>query len=151
MNYLWNLLVHFFSANSRHGTHSPFIFKMANEVLYSRSKQRRGNNKREVLLEDLAQYFDVQYVALNSSVGLSRALVLKSSTVGIEQLADLQKKYRYLVLMHIYADKDMKNLWASICRDPRFIVCVDLFYYGLVFYRTEQHKELFKMRFPYWR
>lgn len=151
MQYLWRLFFHFFSSNSRHGTHSPFVYSMADEVIYAKSKRTPVSNKQQLLLSDIAAYFEVDYVSSPLEIGNDKALIIENGMEDVEQLVTLQQQFRYLVIPDIYRDNRRKLLWESICRDSRFIVCIDLFYYGLVFYRKEQPKELFKLRFPYWR
>ncbi len=151
MQYLWRLFFHFFSSNSRHGTHSPFVYRMADEVIYAKSKRTHVSNKQQLLLFDIATYFEVDYVSSPLEIGNDKALIIENGMEDVEQLVTLQQRFRYLVIPDIYRDNRRKLLWESICRDSRFIVCIDLFYYGLVFYRKEQPKELFKLRFPYWR
>lgn len=152
MKYIWHLFFHFFSSNSRHGTHSPFVYKIANEVVYVRSKNAdKAVSKPQALLCDLAAYFDVAYVHSGSVRGRDRSWVVEDDVVDVEQLAKLCPYFKYLVIPNIYADKARKQLWHVIVQDTRFIVCIDLFYYGLIFNRSEQPKELFKLRFPYWR
>lgn len=151
MQYLWRLFFHFFSSNSRHGTHSPFVYSMADEVIYAKSKRTNVSNKQKLLLSDIAAYFEVDYVSSPLEIGNDKALIIENGMEDVEQLVTIQQQFRYLVIPDIYRDNRRKLLWESICRDSRFIVCIDLFYYGLVFYRKEQPKELFKLRFPYWR
>ncbi|MDR2281726.1 MAG: hypothetical protein LBE37_00875 [Sphingobacterium sp.] len=151
MQYLWRLFFHFFSSNSRHGTHSPFVYSMADEVIYAKSQRTNVANKQQLLLSDIAAYFEVDYVSSPLEIGSDKALIIENGMEDVDQLAILQKQFRYLVISDIYKDNGRKLLWESIGRDSRFIVCIDLFYYGLVFYRKEQPKELFKLRFPYWR
>lgn len=151
MRYLWRLLFHFISSNSRHGTHSPFVYRMADGVIYAKTKNASGGDKPQILLYDLAAYFDVDYALSHLETGNDKALIIEDAMADIEQLTILQRQFKYLVIPGIYKDKRRKQLWESVCRDPRFIVCIDLFYYGLIFYRSEQPKELFKLRFPYRR
>ncbi|ERJ60768.1 hypothetical protein [Sphingobacterium paucimobilis] len=151
MRYWWRLWFHFFSSNSRHGTHSPFVYKLADEAIYARSKDISIEDKRERLLSDIAAHFGVEYVASGSENGPNRAWIVDETIADTERLATQYTQFKYLVILDIYKNNARKQLWESICRDSRFIVCIDLFYYGLVFYREEQPKELFKLRFPYWR
>lgn len=151
MQYLWQLLFHFFSSNSRHGTHSPFVYSIADEVIYAKSQRSKAVNKQQLLLSDLATYFEVDYASSLLETGNNKALIIADMMEDVEQLVVLQRRFRYLVIPDIYKDCRKKRLWESICYDSRFIVCIDLFYYGLVFYRKEQPKEFFKLRFPYWK
>lgn len=46
----------------------------------------------------------------------------------------------------IYWNKEMKEAWAKIKLCPKVTVTVDIFYWGIVFFRKEQAKEDFKIR-----
>lgn len=149
MHYLFKLIAHFLTSNSRHGTHSPFVYKLADNVIYTKAQQVAGN-KQQVLLMDMANYFSVSYSKSPTDIGVDKAWVIQDN-ISLEEIAVLQHQFKYLVLGDIYKCKYAIQLWKDVCKDPRFIVCVDLFYYGLIFYRKEQPKELFRLRFPYWR
>lgn len=46
----------------------------------------------------------------------------------------------------IYWSSEMKEAWSKIKNHPRVTVTVDLFHFGIVFFRKEQAKEHFKIR-----
>lgn len=46
----------------------------------------------------------------------------------------------------IYWSKNMTEAWEAIKQHPKVTVTVDTFFWGLVFFRKEQHKEHFKIR-----
>jgi predicted O-methyltransferase YrrM len=46
----------------------------------------------------------------------------------------------------IYWNKEMIETWSIIKQHRKVIVTVDVFYYGIVFFRKEQEKEHFKIR-----
>jgi len=52
-----------------------------------------------------------------------------------------------LIFDDIYWSEGMKEAWREIKNHPQVTVTVDLFYIGLVFFKTDQVKENFKVRF----
>lgn len=52
-----------------------------------------------------------------------------------------------LIFDDIYWSEGMKQAWAQIKANPRVTVTVDLFWIGLVFFKTGRVKEDFKIRF----
>lgn len=46
----------------------------------------------------------------------------------------------------IYWNKEMKSAWSEIKKHQKVIVTVDIFHWGIVFFRKEQEKEHFKIR-----
>ena len=62
----------------------------------------------------------------------------------------LDKKHRnsIFVLDDIYWSNGMQQAWKEICEHPEVTVSLDLFYFGIVFFRTEnKHKEHFVLYF----
>lgn len=51
------------------------------------------------------------------------------------------------VIDDIYWSKGMEEAWKDICHDPRTKVCIDLYYFGIVFFREELSKENFILHF----
>lgn len=152
MRYYFKLFSHFFSAHSRHGTHSPFVYKLADEVIYRPSTTPKDSGLGvERLLRDIALYYAVDYVYHAVTTNSADAACIIQEKLDIDRLADLQKRFRYLVIKNIYSDQEANSLWKAVCQDSRFIVCIDLFYFGLIFFRREQPKEVFKLRYPFWR
>lgn len=52
-----------------------------------------------------------------------------------------------LIFDDIYWSSGMKEAWETIKRHPQVRVSMDLFYIGLVFFKKDQEKEHFKIRF----
>jgi predicted O-methyltransferase YrrM len=53
-----------------------------------------------------------------------------------------------IVLHDIYWSKGMTRAWDEIKQDPKATITIDLFFVGLVYFREEQQKEHFRIRFP---
>lgn len=51
-----------------------------------------------------------------------------------------------LIFDDIYWSSEMTEAWQEICTRPEVTVSIDLFYWGLVFFRKEQRKEHFSIR-----
>lgn len=52
-----------------------------------------------------------------------------------------------LIFDDIYWSPGMKEAWLEIKSNPQVTVTIDLFYIGLVFFKSDQEKENFKVRF----
>lgn len=57
------------------------------------------------------------------------------------------KENSVLIFDDIYWSKEMKEAWKEIKDHPAVTVTIDLFYIGLVFFKKDQQKENFKIRF----
>lgn len=63
------------------------------------------------------------------------------------QLKNHVSNQSILIFHDIYWSKDMKNAWEEIKKDVDVKVTLDLFYMGIVFFRSEQSKQNFVVRF----
>ena len=64
----------------------------------------------------------------------------------VEQLLPTVKNNTVWIFDDIYWSKDMTEAWETIKQNPKVTITVDTFFWGLVFFRTEQTKENFKIR-----
>lgn len=56
------------------------------------------------------------------------------------------KNNSFWIFDDIYWNTEMKEAWSVIKKHPKVTVTVDVFYFGIVFFRKEQAKEHFKIR-----
>lgn len=56
------------------------------------------------------------------------------------------KNESFWIFDDIYWNREMKEAWLIIKNHPKVRVTVDVFYFGIVFFRKEQAKEHFKIR-----
>ncbi|MFN4083280.1 MAG: O-methyltransferase [Bacteroidia bacterium] len=52
----------------------------------------------------------------------------------------------FIIFDDIYWSKGMTKAWNEICAHSATTACIDLFYIGIVFFRKEQQKQIFKLR-----
>ena len=54
---------------------------------------------------------------------------------------------KHIILINgIYKDKKAEKDWQNIIKNKEITVSIDLFYFGLIFFRKEQAKEHFTIR-----
>lgn len=138
MFYLLKKLAHYLTANSRHGTHSPFVYTLADELIYNK------NISRSVSLIDDIQWYYMQQLHKQKE----DFLVLSLKDISVDEIAALQEDYFMIFLKDVHRG-EAENLWAAMQADQRFIVLIDFFEFGVLCKRTEQPKETFKLRYPY--
>ncbi len=56
------------------------------------------------------------------------------------------KNDTFWIFDDIYWNKEMQETWSEIKSHPKVTVTVDVFHFGIVFFRKEQQKEHFKIR-----
>ena len=150
-------MVYFVKANSRHGTHSPFVYRLVDEVIYPKRKVGEPGNRVKRLIARLIDRFQpavvyhtvdegqlpaspVDFVVVNCNDG-------RGAETRIEALWPLLHQNSVLVLVGHYRNKRAKRQWKAIEGRAEATVTIDLFRMGLVFFRAGQAKENFKIRY----
>lgn len=152
MRYYWKLIRHFICSNSRHGTHSPFVYKLAEQVIYAKKEVKRNKfaSKTNMLMSEIASFYMLPIVSTEEE-GRGGIFQDSISNQDIASVLQLQHKYFMLFLTDIHADNFCEKKWQQIIADKATIVTIDLFHVGIVCFRKEQPKEHFTLRFPYWK
>ena len=143
-------------AHSRHGTHSPFVFRLVDEVIYAKRLSGEPRDKVKRLTTRLIDWFQPRtvYMLGNEQPPISR-LDFVAVDCGIldKPVSEIKKLWpqlhagSVLVLSDVYRDNEAKALWQFIKAQPDVTVTIDLFRAGLVFFRLGQAKEDFKIRY----
>lgn len=138
MSYFFRKIAHFLSSNSRHGTHSPFVYTLTDELIYNTNISRSVS-----LMDDIQDYYIQKWNKRKDDF-----LVTSLNENSLEDIAVLQDRCFMIFIEKIY-HKDALKQWQAMQSDKRFVVLIDLFEFGIVCKRTEQPKETFKLRYPY--
>lgn len=155
LKYSTQRIKHYLRSNSRHGTHSPFVYKLADEVIYIDRVQRHRNTakRKEAMLAELIAYFG-EYRLTAYRIGQGKTDLLDIDWCDISDIASGEElnlsKFQendILILDKIYADIDMQKIWGVIKCDSRVTVSIDLFHFGIISFRCGQRKEDFSLRF----
>lgn len=156
MWYYWALVKHFLTANSRHGTHSPFVYRLAEQVIYA----EKPPVEPKVIFPP---YFPCRYrsllAAVLSSLELQELQVFEAGKqadavwVDLHQVSteELLSLLEHGTVIIVHEPHKTTRLWNSIAADHRVVVSVDLFHFGVLIHREGQRKEHFVLRYPYWR
>ncbi len=156
MRYFLYYIYHYFISNSRHGTHSPFVYALADQVVYNKQYQAdasvsypdRFQVPYQLLLHRILYYLEV------SSIGIGNSLDDKSVDAfwfnrvqdeDIETILNLIAAGKIVVMDKPYSKYQFKA-WKDLISDQRVTVSINLFHFGILLKRDAQHKEDFLLR-----
>lgn len=175
MNYRLKYWRHYFLSHSRHGTHSPFVYKLVDEVIYRKElidnvsalpgpirKANKVEQKKYALVNRLLKAFiydQFSYWANEPQDGYANLLQQQCGRYAYRHIYYIDRDNLELNFLNDIQDRDMliinephrsesrEAYWDEIKKDERVVVTIDLYRMGLVFFRKEQRKENFLIRF----
>lgn len=149
-------------STNQHGVHSPFVYNFVTKGLYQKkgkqdilteySELQKRSKKEQKILSKIITYFNIQtlyfdlFTLENDSKKQGKLLYLKNlEDFNIQ--TDLKKKINYfLIVPGIHQHKTDNLKWEKIIKNKEATVTIDLFYFGLIFFRKKQEKEHFTIR-----
>ncbi len=175
MNYYLKYWRHYFISHSRHGTHSPFVYRLVDEVIYQKNDpvtslnlpldiraKGKGEQKKYLLIGRLLKTFAYdQFVFLADSPIVSYERLLKDSlgsssfrkvyyldqtNLELDFLTSINER-DMLIVNEPHLTREREDSWNKLRDDKRVVVTIDLYRVGLVYFRTGQRKENFLIRF----
>ncbi|WP_313533329.1 hypothetical protein [Sphingobacterium athyrii] len=175
MNYHLKYWRHYFISHSRHGTHSPFVYKLVDEVIYQQDDPDRILNlprevsmggkveiKKYLLVDRLLKAFAYdQFMFLTDeppasyeelfkqkagSYSFRKILYIDQTNLDLDFLAVVGER-DMLIVNEPHLSVEREEYWNKLRDDDRVVVTIDLYRIGLVFFRAGQRKENFLIRF----
>lgn len=149
-------------SKNQHGIHSPFVFDFVTKGLYQRHKNQRNLNLNSSdlafskaegkLLIKILNYFQIEdefnkIINSTKTSGDNYKILFYNSLNNFN--IDYLKPYssvEILIIRRIHQSKESEEKWKEIINFKSARVTMDLFYFGLVFFRKEQRKEHFIIR-----
>lgn len=159
MRYYWDLIRHFFVSNSRHGTHSPFVYGLASHVIYNGSRVKAHsvkvppgfNPKYRSLLLDILTYMNVEELGYLGKLDNAEAQFVDLRNIAADKVAEAVRVGKVIVVHEPFQTRETKRIWTKLKQSADVVVAINLFHFGLLMYRKEQRKENFDLRYPFWR
>lgn len=149
-------------SKNQHGIHSPFVFDFVTKGLYQKQKNQKKINLKsanlnfskseEKLLHKIFNYFkiddgfnqiDTSTKNLDKNLKIFYHNDLNNFRIDISNRNSLVEM---LIIRRIHQSKESEKKWEEIIKIEDATLTMDLFYFGLVFFRKEQRKEHFIIR-----
>lgn len=147
------------NSTNQHGVHSPFVFDFVTKGLYSKKEKKQTLNnyselnylskKEKKIVSKIIKYFLIKKIYLKSTKTLNKG----HNVLFINDLKNLKthiflnfNKDEFIILHGIHDNKSNHEIWSEIIKNESATVTIDLFYFGLLFFRNGQVKEHFKIR-----
>lgn len=147
------------TSTNQHGVHSPFVFDFVTKGLYQKNVDvnkinqyqefKNLSSKKKKILSKILSYFNVKTVFTD----VVKANQLSKKQWNVLFLNELKNEHflipspnYFVVINDIHKSKMTFGRWKYLLRNRKATVSIDLFYYGLIFFREEQAKEHFKIR-----
>ncbi|WP_029489438.1 hypothetical protein [Ochrovirga pacifica] len=163
-------LAYLFKSTNAHGVHSPFIYGLLTECIYLRKtmvlplKTMFKKQKYHLLIQRLFAYFSISNgKIIGNPIYISKEIVLDTSphpekyfllyvsaNIPSTDVLTVLKQYAHpktIVLIEHIHQPDKRKIWETLKQNKDLTVTVDLHKLGLIFFRTEQKKQNFIIRF----
>ena len=149
-------------STNQHGVHSPFVYDFVTKGLYKKVNSNiklkdftfddEFSKKEEKILKKIIEYFKPTSIIINLNIEEITAnkefnLLFYSylSKNKIKKIVAIYPK-SFIIIKNIHQNKAMQKSWVEITQLQEATVTLDLFYFGVIFFRKEQAKEHFVIR-----
>ncbi|SDR85474.1 hypothetical protein SAMN05216503_1165 [Polaribacter sp. KT25b] len=149
-------------ATNQHGVHSPFVYDFVTKGLYKKENKvldfkeysalKKLSKKEKKVFSKIVSYFKIDEIysdfktfSSNSDNNFKILFINLIGKIKISELNTLNSKH--IIVVHgIYQQKETTLKWRKIIKNKKATVSIDLYYFGLIFFRKEQVKEHFNIR-----
>lgn len=154
MWYFLKYIRHYLISNSRHGTHSPFVYALADQAIYNKSFQSNHlvkypegfNPKYKTLLNKILSYWKIERLSDDLEDLNAQAVWIKDiQQYELETLLQAIRAGKMLIIDQPHKRKHFKP-WKALWQQEEVIVSIDLFSFGILLHRNGQRKEHFLLR-----
>lgn len=149
-------------SSNQHGVHSPFVFDFVTKSLYKNNQEIINfdnylqleylSKKKIKILSKIVSHFQLTEICFNffEFKNIKRN---NYKLLYIKNIKELQQsKFTNLtskdiiIVDGIYNTKKSAEVWQEIIKNEEVQITINLFYFGLIFFRKEQAKEHFRIR-----
>lgn len=166
LGYYIKMLYHQISADSRHGTHSPHVYRLLDERVYKKTYKKENiaglgelpiSFNKKKLITKVLPYLDAKVISLFS--GQENKLCQAGGATFLmtgKQLdisASVVKKHigpgRVLVWNELHMNDQLLQTYREVMANTPSLIVLDFFHLAFTYCREEQEGEIFRLKFPY--
>lgn len=151
-----------FSSTNQHGVHSPFVYSFVTKGLYKKniriinfdeySQLKNLSIKKKKILSKIVIYFKINEIKFDlknptNTLDKNLKLLYLSDLKTLESIKLNNHNSNEIILIdNIHQNKKSFEEWQKIIQNKEISATIDLYHFGLIFFRKEQAKEHFKIR-----
>ena len=149
-------------SQNQHGLHSPFVYNFVTKGLYIKvdknnklehhSTFKNLPKKKKIILFKIINYFKINIIEFEIN-NTTKTLDKSHKKLYINNIDEFKKinfidfnPSYFIIVDKIHHNKKSFETWQKIIENKEATVTIDLFYFGLIFFRKEQAKEHFIIR-----
>lgn len=150
---------HILRSNSRHGTHSPFVYALADQAVYKPvvAVEKEVQNLDAVplhyrnVLSRVLRYLNKEKICdIEGELCAGDVLLIKAEKLSKSIINKYLDEQTILVVDGIYRRKRAQYAWKRAQLEGQVTISIDFFHFGLLITRPGQVKEHFMLRYPFW-
>lgn len=151
-----------FSSTNQHGVHSPFVYSFVTKGLYKKNteiinfdeySQLKNLSKKKVkILSKIVNYFKIDEIKFDFKKSTNtldkdfKLLYLSELKIFKSIKTNNHNSNEIILIDNIHQNKKSFEEWQKIIQNKEISVTIDLYHFGLIFFRKKQAKEHFKVR-----
>lgn len=153
MRHLYDYIYHFLISNSRHGTHSPFVYALADQVIYQKDYERKGEvavpasipAHQKELIKNILSFWGIAKLGDDWNDVEAEAYWLEKLPALDDALFQVLTSGKPLFVKNPYSRQNRAH-WRHLLQKKEVTVSINLFHFGILLHRPVQHKEDFLLR-----
>ncbi len=148
------------AAKGRHGTHSPFVYDLVENVLQDKARKAKGTHKYSKLLNALTEHYHYHSMLNLNDPGTTAhvngvpdmVMLPAASPDQWQQLVHICAPTLLggglVIVPSIHRSKAHTDAWRALCKDGFIKLSIDLYAIGLLFAKPEfKEKQHFVLKY----